>query len=396
MADREATLRETIETLAPLDRTPGSVGEEQAAEWLAERLRAAGATTTIEPAAAATGYAKIIGSLCAAAAAGGLLALAGQRRLGAALAATAGALIADDVSNGLRPYRRTLIKAEPTQNVVAQVGPDDAARTVVVLAHHDSAPTGQIFDPTFQEKLGETFPGLIERIDTALPLWWPVMAGPLLVSAGALKDRRGLMRAGAALSALSTLTFADIARSPTVPGANDNLSACAVLVAVAEALRDDPAGDVRVLLVSCGAEEVLQGGVHDFLKAWSPRLDRDSTYFLVVDTVGSPRLVMLEGEGPFVMEDYPRKEFRDMVERTAVQHGIGLRRGMRARSSTDAVVPSRHGYPTATLASINKYKALSNYHLMSDTPENIEYRTVDAAAELTEQVIRALGRGAPA
>ena len=34
-----------------------------------------------------------------------------------------------------------------------------------------------------------------------------------------------------------------------------------------------------------------------------------------------------------------------------------LRRGMRARNSTDAVIPSRAGYPTATLASMNRYKA---------------------------------------
>ena len=67
-----------------------------------------------------------------------------------------------------------------------------------------------------------------------------------------------------------------------------------------------------------------------------------------------------------------------------------LRRGMRARNSTDAVIPSRAGYPTATLASMNRYKALSNYHLMSDTPENVDYRTVRQALVLTEAVAREL------
>jgi hypothetical protein len=36
----EATLREVVETLAPIDRTPCSPGEREAAEWLAARLRA--------------------------------------------------------------------------------------------------------------------------------------------------------------------------------------------------------------------------------------------------------------------------------------------------------------------------------------------------------------------
>ncbi len=67
-----------------------------------------------------------------------------------------------------------------------------------------------------------------------------------------------------------------------------------------------------------------------------------------------------------------------------------MRRGMRARNSTDAVIPSRAGYPTATLASMNRYKALSNYHLMSDTPENVDYRTVRQALMVTEAVAREL------
>jgi Iap family predicted aminopeptidase len=65
---------------------------------------------------------------------------------------------------------------------------------------------------------------------------------------------------------------------------------------------------------------------------------------------------------------------------------------MRSRNSTDAVIPSRAGYPTATLASMNRYKALSNYHQMSDTPENVEYKTVLQALLITEEVARELAR----
>ena len=50
------------------------------------------------------------------------------------------------------------------------------------------------------------------------------------------------------------------------------------------------------------------------------------------------------------MEDYCAPEFRDLVARVADEAGIELRRNMRARTSTDAVIPSRAGYPTATLA----------------------------------------------
>ena len=163
-----------------------------------------------------------------------------------------------------------------------------------------------------------------------------------------------------------------------------------MLVALAERLRERPVDGLRVLLVSCGAEEVIQGGIHGFALRHFPRLDRDHTWFLNLDTVGSPKLIMLEGEGPIVMEDYHDRGFRDLVARSARAAGAPLQRGLRARSSTDAVIPSRAGFPTATLASMNRHKALSHYHLMSDTPENVVYRTVRQALTVAEAVAREL------
>ncbi len=192
------------------------------------------------------------------------------------------------------------------------------------------------------------------------------------------------------MSALGAAILADIARSPIVPGANDNLSAVATLVALAERLRDKPVEGVRVLLVSLGAEEVCQGGIYGFGETHFPELDRDRTWFLNIETVGSPHLVLMEGEGTVVMEDYYDRPFRDLIATTAARAGIPLRRGMRWRNSTDAVIPNRAGYPIATVASMNRYKALSNYHLMTDTPENLDYGTIASAVDLTEGVARAL------
>jgi Zn-dependent M28 family amino/carboxypeptidase len=233
-------------------------------------------------------------------------------------------------------------------------------------------------------------PGIIERIDTSLPLWWTLMAAPGLVALGSLRGRRGLIAAGLAGSALGAAVFEDVARSPIVPGANDNLTAVAVLVGLAERLRAEPADGLRVVLASCGAEEVIQGGIYGFARRHFPRLDRERTWFINLETLGSPRLIMLEGEGPVVMEDYHHRAFRDLIARVADGAGAHMRRGMRSRNSTDAVIPSRAGYPTATLCSMNRYKQLSNYHLMTDTPENVDYRTVRQALVVTEAVAREL------
>jgi hypothetical protein len=388
----ESTLREVIAALAPIERRAGEPGEQQAADWIAQRLRDAGARAAVEEAEFRDGYAKVIRNLAGVGVAAGLGSLASRRlrRAGGTAAAAATLAIADDISNGPRVFRRLSGSPRQTWNVVADCGDPDAERTLVLLAHHDAAPTGRIFDDRFQAWLGDQFPGVLERIDTSLPLWWTILAGPGLVALGSARGRRGMIAAGVAGSAVGAAALQDIVHSPTVPGANDNLTAVAILVAMAERLRAEPVAGLRVLLVSCGAEEVIQGGIYSFAQRHFPRLDRERTWFLNLETVGSPRLVLVEGEGPVIMEDYYDRRFRDLVARVAEQAGAPVRRGMRARNSTDAVLPSRAGYPTAMLCSMDRHKALSNYHQMSDTPENVDYRTVRHALVVTEAVARQL------
>jgi Zn-dependent M28 family amino/carboxypeptidase len=386
-----ATMREVVETLAPIERAAGDPGEQQAASWIAERLSGAGAQNArVETEQFYGGYPRLHAKLSAVGVAAAVAGLCSRRlRVPAALAGVgAGLAIADDCSNGVRVARKTMEKPRTTWNVVAAAGDLRAERTVVVCAHHDAAHSGKFFEPGYQRFFVERFPGIVERIDTSLPNWWPAIFAPALAGVGALRGSRKLMVTGAAASAVGIAVFADIARSPIVPGANDNLSAVALIVALAERLRARPVQGVRVLLVSLGAEEQLQGGIYGFLARHKAELDRDRTYFLNFDTVGSPELIMLEGEGTTVMEDYYHRPFRDLVVRAAERAGAPLRRGMRSRNSTDAVLMSRAGYPTACFSSIDRYKALSNYHQMSDTPENLSYETVVQAATVAESVVR--------
>lgn len=387
----ETTLREVIEALAPLVRAAGSEDERKAAHWIADRLTAAGAPAEVETARFRGDWASLIASLAGAAAVGGAIGSTRKGRgLGAAIAGAATALLADDASNGLRPARKALREEQDTWNVIAEAGDRDAERTLVVLAHHDAAHTGAIFDPTLGEKVLDKIPGIVERRDTSLPFWWMALAGPVLATAGSASGRRGLAAAGTALSALSAASFADIHRSPIVPGANDNLTAVASLVALAEAFRDRPLKGLRVQLVSCGAEEELQGGIYGYCENHLSRMDREKTWVFNIETVGGPSLALVEGEGCFVMEDYYDRPYRDLIGRVAERDGTPLRRGMRSRASTDSVLPSRMGIPTATLVSIDRHKALSNYHLPSDTPENVCYPTVACAVDLAESVAREL------
>jgi hypothetical protein len=394
-AGARPVLSEVVEELAGFERRAGSEGEHRAAEWIARRLRACGCEADVENADFHAGYAGLMRGISLAGSAAGIATIAARslRPPAAVVATLAGAAMADDIVNGPRLARRLIQRREPTWNVVGGAGDPRATRTLVLLAHHDAAPTGLIFDDRVQRWAGERFPGLIERTNTAVPMWWGPLASHGMIAAGALTHRRWLASLGLLGTALSVAAFHDIARSPVVPGANDNLSGVAVLVGLAERLRAQPVEGLRVLLVSCGAEEVIQGGIRSFARAHFPRLAPDQTWFLNLETVGSPQLILLEGEGPLVMEDYHDGAFRDLVVDCAQRAGASLQRGFRARSSTDAVIPSRAGYPTATLSSVNSYKALANYHRMSDTPDHVDYTTVGAALDVSEAVARSLAAG---
>ena len=119
----EATLREVVQALAPLERRAGSEGEHQAARWLAQRLREAGCNAQVEPERYHEGYARVMSTLSIASGLAGAAALASPRarRAAGAVAGAVLAAIADDVSNGPRLFRRAASPARTTWNVVGDM-----------------------------------------------------------------------------------------------------------------------------------------------------------------------------------------------------------------------------------------------------------------------------------
>jgi predicted nucleic acid-binding protein len=380
MASRADELREVIETLAAIDRPSASEGEALAAGWIAERLRDHGCDAEVDVEPAYGHFWRPLLALNALGVAGGLLRRRGHRKLGVALAGLAAAGMADEVALGPYLTRRAVYRRGRTTNVVAVTGDRSADRTLVVLAHHDAARSGIVFSQRPQKWIWRNFPDYVASHDTSAPAWFPVLASPLMVMLG-------LARTGTAMCALSMATFADMGRRGAVPGANDNLTAVAALVVLARALRDEPVEGLRVLLVSCGAEETLQEGVRGFARRHFPSLPRERTTFLNLDSIGSDDLVPLEAEGSLVMRDYD-KDFTDLVCECAVETGPPLRRGSKSWTSTDGCVPMIAGYPTATLVSLTPWKMIANYHWPTDVPENIDYVAVERATAVAERVAR--------
>jgi putative aminopeptidase FrvX len=122
-------------------------------------------------------------------------------------------------------------------------------------------------------------------------------------------------------------------------------------------------------------------------------LPGDSTTFLCLESVGSPQLMLLSGEGLLRLRRYPG-DLIHRLTRLAGENGISLRKPFTYRLATDGQVPLRAGYPTAVISSMDWYKAPSNYHWPSDRPEYLHRANVAGAARLALAFVHELDRRA--
>jgi hypothetical protein len=298
--------------------------------------------------------------------------------------------VADDLGGGSRWFRRRLPQRDTT-NVVAEFGDPDAAHTLLITAHHDAAHSGLIFHPELGRALFRRFPNTLGRTNTSPPLLWGAVGGPVGVALGALTGRRLALVTGTFVSAGYTAAMIDIGLRATVPGANDNLTGVAALLSVAQALAGagGPPPGLRVILLSAGAEESHQEGMYAFAARHFASLPPEHTHILCLDTLGSPRLALIEGEGMLRMQDYP-EQVRELVQSAADEAGVELFRGLRFRNATDGVVALRAGYPCASLGSVDEFKIPTDYHWPTDTANRVDYARVADAARLCLRLVERL------
>jgi hypothetical protein len=383
MQDR---LRAQLEELERIHRPSASEGERRAAEWLVERFAELGAEARIEAERAHGTYWWPLGIGAVLGALGGIAALRGRRLPGALLGALGAAGIADDFPPGKRRLRRPL-PTRTTYNVVCELGPADAERTVVVIAHHDAAHSGLVFHPALP-RIADRL-GLVEGQDTSPPLMAPVFGGPILAALGALTGSRLLAKLGVFLGLGSAAAMAEIGARDAVPGANDNGTSVVALLALAERFLAEPPDGIRVILLSTGSEESFSEGMKGFGERHFPRLPRHSTFFLCLEGLGSPHLLVLRGEGFLRMREYPREALA-LMDGLAEEMGIWLFPNLRLHNGTDGMESLGAGYQTAVLAACNELKQPAYYHWHDDVSENVDFDTVADAVRFAEATIRRL------
>ncbi len=383
-----AAVRRDVAALAAIERSSARPGERQSAAWLAGRLAELGVgEVAIRPYRYQRSYALAHGLHVAA----GLAACSLGGAAAAALAAAALVSCEREVSGRSQWLRRLLPRGEGA-NVTGRLPAAGRRRaTLVLVAHHDAANTGLQWHPRVITA-GARRHLRRRRVD---PFMAPVeLAFGIAAASGLLPKRssagRVARRASGGLFGAWIALNAEMARSPTVPGASDNASGVAVCLDLARSLKATPPDGVEVLVALTGGEEAGMGGMAALMDRDAETLDPRSTFVLGLDTLGAGEPIVCDAEGPMRDQRYADRD-NALVEEGAAMVGASAPRRWRIGGWTDPILAVHRGIPAASLLSMGP-GYFPHYHRPSDTPDNVDWSSVEACARIAAGTIRAFDR----
>jgi hypothetical protein len=373
-------------------RLAGGEGERLAHEHVAGVLRELGYVPAVDEFRAITnGYARLAAH-CGALALAGSLGITSPR-LATLLAGGANLSLWGDLEARWAALSRLLPHGR-SRNVVARLpAARERRRRAVLLAHVDAAHEGPavFFEPQraraaaalFHEKLGHA-PNPVQIV-----FWAGVAQTALHAGASAGVPTQLATWALAQLQGWIALTMGRAALAPAVPGASDDAAGVAVLLALAEDLRAAPLDHTEVWFVATGCEESGLAGAVDLLEHHRDELDREGTWLLALDTLGSGTLRWCTGEGFVRFMPYD-PAFVALARETAAEPGAPPSRPYAMTFGTDALAGLVRGYKSLSLIALDDAGYPPHYHWRSDTPENVDPATPAAAREFTRRLLRRL------
>ncbi len=386
----DSRIDEDIEALCAFSaRLAGTDAERRACNHVASRLREQGRDAATEPTYVQPQWAVVHLIHCAVAAFGSMIA-AVVPALGFALVLLAAASAYLDLNGRFYLLRRIPFR-RASQNVIAR---DPAAGARVVLCANVDAP-----------RTGVAYTGLLNRIGDAAGRRLPLVASPTRIwfwSIALLLPPLGARMAGldevwlASLQLPQTLILivavfllGEIALSPASPGANANASGVAAVLDAIRRLEADPPASLAVDALLCGAGETTMEGMRNHLRRHRREIDRESTWFVSLESVGrgDPRWAVSQGPAISLPMD---PELAGIC--AALAEGTGAE-PMRDGRTSAAFVARANGYRGLAITCREPDRALpEHHHTPADTPDRVNPAAVASASALAVDVIRVLDR----
>jgi hypothetical protein len=376
------------ETIGPRGST--TPAERRAAEYARDELRGLGIEARLEPFRSGRSTYRPFVLAFGVALAGALLYAIARHPAAAFLAAALNGLGAwgmfaelDFADN----WMRRILPTGPSQNAVGVVPASEGMRRrVVLLGHVDTHRTPVFYSSTTWHKL---FVALVGGTFVSMVVGVPAYALLALTGWTWLHGVAGLA-AAVQLFGLAMCLHADL--TPFGPGANDNASGAASVLALGERLAREPLRHTEVWLVADGCEELGCYGAAALVEAHAGEL-RDA-YFIALDIVGAGDPAFLVSDG--LLRKYPvdpellaiaRQVAAERPELRAFEH-VGV-------AYTDAAVVLKRGFRGFTIDALPRGETGAvHWHQMADTVDKIEPDCLRRVHGFAWEMLRRVDRGA--
>jgi hypothetical protein len=284
-----------------------------------------------------------------------------------------------------RPARPDRESAGALPRAATSGASDPHAPRIVVLAHVDSK---SMRWPTFVPATLLIVAALTIAACTA----WSLLA--ILGLASPIGST-----AGAAAVALVTISLAaGLLNSPgnTSPGAMDNASGIAVLLALAESLlRDQRLAAADLTFLATGAEEIGLAGAMRWIQRHAEEYPRDATLFINIDSAGvGSKLLLMDAHGRTSVAEDARGEVSlrvtSLARRVAAQERIPLRVVPSILGvGVDTMPIASRGFNTVTILGDVLGPASRRIHTSQDTLAHLHETALARAATLAHALAAA-------
>jgi hypothetical protein len=271
-----------------------------------------------------------------------------------------------------------LYKKQQSLNVIGALrkpGSVSVKRLLILSGHHDSAP-----ENTWLRLLGQGFFFLTATFFIAI---FVLLAVSMLQLAGVILGNDGLARLGTlgwvllvfplAPAVIYALFFTRGKKNGgSVPGAADNLSACALAVALCRFLMKNPdyiPDDTEIRFITFGSEEAGYRGARRYVKRHQDELDRLQARLLNFETIAHPEMVILVSDLNGVVKNSPQmvQSLVAAAERAGVPYKV---QPALLGVANDSAPFSQAGFQAATLLAFKvPQQMVAFYHQEGDKPE---------------------------
>ena len=277
-----------------------------------------------------------------------------------------------------------------SQNVIGRIKPTGKVKKYVIFSgHHDSAYMMPLFQPKYLryvpliQNMGVVgaISLLILSILKSLVIWGVEVLDWRPVFGVSIYD---LLLVIPVVGLFFALFFKlNMVTKIPVIGANDNLSAVAVVLGLAEIVSQNRPKNVEALFVSFGSEEPGLKGSRRFVEM-HPSIAKNA-YLINLEMLGAGELFIDVKEKSIGVKH--SKELAEIVMKAGERVGLKVDTVALPYGDTDAASFSRKGFHAITIIALSPRLELMKWHLPDDVPENISEENLQKALKLCKAVL---------